>query len=258
MNKNKKWKQLSSLLVASVFLMPSLATAQSSSPSYRVEESYFGTGGNVESTSPNYRARQGGGSLGVGPGSSTNNRVESGFNTPSEPFLEAAVVGGDVDFGVLSPTAASYATSQGGACNCTFYVRSYLSSQYTVVSSSPTLTSESGATIDAKTTQGAPSSNSSVVEFGINLVANTAPAIGANPVNEPDNTFADGRAAAGYEQPNQYKYANGDVIARSPTTTGNQGIGKTNYTISYIAKPANLTPAGVYKMNQTLIVVPTF
>jgi hypothetical protein len=256
MKTNNKQVRIGFLLLCVILVMPAAAMAQSSSPSYRVEESYFGTGGNVESTSPNYRARQGTGSLGTGSSGSTNNRTESGFDTPSAPFLEAAVVGADVDFGVLSPTSSSYAASQGGACNCTFYVRTYLSSEYTVVSSSPTLTSESNKTIPAKTTQGAPSTDSSTAEFGINLVANAG--IGGNPVNEPDDTFADGQAATGYETANQYKYTNGDVIARSPKTTGNKGAGKTNYTITYMAKPANLTPAGVYKMNHTLIVVPTF
>lgn len=242
-----------------VLLWPLHAGAQSSSPNYKIEESYFGTGGEVDASSTNYRARQSIGSLGVGNTSSTNYDAVAGFNTPSEPFLEMAVTGADVDFGTLSPTATSYADARGGDCNCTFYIRSYLSSGYSVVTMSQSLTSENNDVIDPKTTQGAPSGDNSVEEFGINLVANTAPGtFGANRVNEPDDTFADGQAAAGYEIANQFKYNPGDIIASSPAVTGNQGVGKTNYTISYIAKIGNLTPAGQYTMKHDIVVVATF
>ena len=259
MNKNKKRIRASYVLLCGLLFIPYGVGAQSTSPNYRVEESFFGTGGQVDATSPNYRARESTGSLGVGNTSSSNYDAVSGFDTPSEPFLEAAVTGANVDFGTLSPTSTSYAAAQGGACNCTFYVRSYLSSDYSVVSASLPPTSENGDMIDAKSTQGAPASGSTVEEFGINLVANTVPGtFGVAPVNEPDSTFADGEAASGYEISNQYKYALNDIIARSPATAGNQAVGKTNYTISYIMKVADLTPAGQYTMHQVLIAVPTF
>lgn len=258
MKKNKQRVRLSYILLCGLFFIPSLAAAQSSSPNYRVEESYFGSGGEVDTSSASYRARQSAGALGVGDISSTNYRAVAGFTTPSEPFLEAGVTGADVDFGTVSSAATSYAASQGGACNCTFYVRSYLSSDYTVVTASAPPTSESGRVIAAKSTQGAPG-GAGVEEFGINLVGNTVPGnIGANPANVPDGTFADGKAATGYQNTNNYKYVQGDTIASSPATAGNQGIGQTNYTISYIMRVSNLTPAGQYTMNQTLIVVATF
>ncbi len=110
----------------------------------------------------------------------------------------------------------------------------------------------------AKTTQGAPSALTSVEEFGINLVLNTSPAIGAAPLNQPDSTFADGKAATGYQNANQYKYNLGDTIASSPATVGNPGVGKTDYTITYMAKVKTLTKAGNYKMNHFVVVVPSF
>lgn len=259
MKKNKKRVRLGYVLLCGVFLMPAIAAAQSSSPNYRVEESYFGTGGNVDANSANYRARQSTGSLGVGDISSTNYRATAGFVNPSEPFLEAGVTGADIDFGTLSPNAASYASAQGGACNCTFYVRTYLSSDYSVITGSQPPTSENGDVIDGKATQGAPDNNPSIEEFGINLVANTLPGnMGAAPANVPDGTFADGKAATGYQTANQYKYVAGNVIANSPATVGNQGIGQTNYTISYIMKPSNITPAGQYTMRHDIIVVAAF
>lgn len=259
MNKNKKWIKSIFILPALILVLPISVTAQSASPNYKVEESYFGIGGEVNSTSPNYQSRQSTGSLGVGNSSSSNFDVAAGSNTPSEPFLEAAVTGASVNFGTFSPTTTSYAAAQGGTCNCTFYVRSYLSSEYAVISASQPPTNENGDVLDAKATQGAASSNASTEEFGINLVANTSPgSFGANLVNEPDGTFADGKVSTGYQTANQYKYVANDVIASSPATTGNPGIGKTNYTISYIAKVSNTSPAGVYTMRHNLIFVPTF
>lgn len=259
MGENKKRFQSGYLLLIGLLLIPSIAAAQSASPNYRVEESYFGSGGNVDTASPSYRARQSAGALGVGDISSPNYRAAAGFDTPSEPFLEMGVTGADVDFGTLSSTVTSYASAQGGSCNCTFYIRSYLSSDYSVITASQPPTSENNDVIDAKVTQGVASASATVEEFGINLVANTLPgAMGANPANVPDNTFADGKAATGYQIPNQYKYGVGNTIASSPATAGKQGIGQTNYTISYIMKAANLTPAGQYTMKHTIIVVPTF
>lgn len=233
--------------------------AQSSSNNYRVEEAYFGTGGEVDISSPNFQGQAGLGSLGVGFTSSANFDAETGFLTPDEIFLEFVVTDATVDLGVLQTDSPSHGAAQGGACNCSFYVRSYVSSGYVVVSASQPPTSEGGAVLDAKSTTGAPSTDPGVEEFGINLRANTSPAtFGAEPFNDPDGTFADGAIAAGYGTQNQFKYGVDDVIASSPGTVGNQGVGKTDYTVSYIAKRSNITPAGFYSMDHVLIATPTY
>lgn len=233
--------------------------AQSSSDNYMIEEYYFGTGGEVDASSPNYRARQSTGSLGVGNTSSDNFDASTGFNTQSEPFLEMAVMDATVDFGELDSGSTSYGSAQAGGCNCSFYVRTYLSSEYIIVTASQPPVSEGGESLDAKVALGAPSSNDAVEEFGMNLVANTAPAVfGTDPANQPDDTFADGEAATDYNQPDNFKYGVGDTIARSQATSGNPAIGLTEYTISYIAKPGINTPAGFYQMNHELIAIATF
>jgi hypothetical protein len=259
MVKNKKtvgW--LLAVVALLIMAFPGLILAQSSSPNYRLEESYFGTGGEVDASSTNYRARQSTGSLGVGNTAGTNNDATTGFNTPSEPFLEVVVTGATVSFGTLSDSTTSSAAAQAGDCNCSFYVRSYLSSGYNVITMSNPPTNESGDMLTAKSVLGPPSTNQDVEEFGINLVDNTSPNIGSNPVNEPDNTYADGKAATGYDDPDDFKYGVGDIIASSPATVGNQGVGRTNYTISYIAKIKPLTPAGFYQMRHDIVVVPTY
>lgn len=247
------------MLILPVFFVPITVFGQAASPNYRLEESYFGTGGELDASSTNYRSQQSVGSLGVGNVSSTNYDASLGQLTSGAPFLEMQVTGADVDFGVLSNTTTGYGSAQGGTCNCSFTVRTYLSSEYSVVTASQPPTNESGDVLTAKSVQAVPSNNDSVEEFGINLVANTSPAtFGADPVNEPDNSFADGQIASDYATANQYKYGVGDVIVQSPATPGNQAVGQTNYTISYIAKASSITAAGNYVMRHVLIAVPVF
>lgn len=248
------WKTQTRLLTALVIIgivLPVGAYAQtSSSGSYRVEEAYFGTGGEVDLNSDSFNAQGGLGALGVGSSSSANFDAEAGFLTPSEPYLEFVVNTSSVDLGVLTTTST-------GTGSATFYVRTYLSGTYSVVTLSSPPTSEGGAVLAAKSAQG--TSQQGTEEFGINLRANTAPAsFGANPVNIPDNTFADGQAAAGYDTVDNFKYAIGDTIARSQATAGNQAVGQTNYTISYIANVSGITPAGSYTMLHDLMAVATY
>lgn len=261
MLKNKQRLTLTFILSIVLFLNSGGAVifAQSSSNNYKIEEYYFGTGGEVESSSPNYKARQSAGSLGVGNTSSDNFDANTGFNTQSEPFLEMAVMDATVNFGAMDSGTTSYGAAQAGDCNCSFYVKTYLSSEYVVVTASQPPTSEGGEILDAKSSLGAPSSNDAVEEFGMNLVANSVPAVfGTDPVNQPDDTFADGEAETGYDQPDNFKYGVGDIIARSQATAGNPAVGLTEYTISYIAKPGINTPAGFYQMNHELIAIATF
>lgn len=231
------------LVIAPVFAQ------ESTSPNYRVNEYQFGSGGELDSTSASFRAQSNVGALGVGRSASTNYAAEGGFVTPSEPFLELFVNTSNVDLGDLSDSA----TATG---NSVFWVRTYLSSAYVVQTMSPSLTSEGGAIIDPKATLGAPMVGTE--EFGINLVDNSSPDIGADPLNVPDNSFADGAVAAGYNTPNQFKYGQGDIIAHSPGTAGNQAVGRTDYTISYIANINSITEAGHYTMVHNIVVTATF
>lgn len=259
MNKQvSKYLKLSIAVLIAVTGYPTYVFAQSSSNNYKVEESYFGSGGQTDASSANFRARQSAGALGVGDASSANYRSSSGFDTPSAPFLEVVVTNATVNLGTLSENTPSYGAAQAGDCGCSFTVRSYLSSDYTVVTASDPPKSENNNVLQNKAVQGSPATSTSIEEFGINLVDNSTPDIGSNPVNQPDNTFADGQAATGYEIPDVYKYIKGDIIARSPATVGKAGIGQTDYTVTYMAKVSTITPAGFYQMRHEFIVVPSF
>lgn len=228
--------------------VPVLAQS-SSSGSYRVDEYQFGTGANNDLNSTNYNANASVGSLGVGRSSSTNYDAEAGFITPSEPFLELFVNNSTVNLGNLD-------TSTTGSGQGVFWVRTYLSSNYVVQTMSQPPTSEGGRVLAAKSTLGIPSPGTE--EFGINLRDNSSPNIGAEPLNVPDDSFADGTIATDYNTPDQFKYGVGDIIAHSAATSGNQAVGRTDYTISYIANISAITPAGTYVMVHDIVVTGTY
>jgi hypothetical protein len=224
---------------------PMVSAQQSSSSNYRINESSFSVGGDIDSNSASYNARTSVGNVGVGDSSSTNYNSVAGFITPREEYLELNVTAGNVDLGTLDSSTTGTGTG-------TFYVRTYVASGYVVRTMSNTLTSEGGATIDAMTSGG--SSAQGTEQFGINLVANTSPAtFGADPVPQPNNSFAFGEAATGYDTSNSFKYNVGDTIASAP-----KGVGQTDYTISYLANVSVLTEAGTYKMVHDIVVIPTF
>lgn len=218
--------------------------AQSSSTNYKVEETFFGTGGELDACSSQYCSRQSAGETAVGNTSSTNYQAQAGFNTTDVPFLEFNVTNGAVDLGVLS--TSSTATTTG-----TFSVRAYLASGYVVLNASDP--PRNGAySINALTTPTAASTGTE--QFGINLVANTSPTtLGANPAQAPDATFGFGTAATGYNTANQYKYVKGDTVAQSTKSSGT-----TNFTVSYIYNISNVTPGGTYTFNHNLVVIATY
>lgn len=238
-----------SFLTATVLLLPLTVYAQYNSSNYSTNEVLFGTGGDLDTSSTNYKAQTSTGALGVGDVSSSNYRAYSGFLTPNEPFLEMGIDTSTVNLGYLDVAS----TNTGEA---TFHVRTYLDSGYTIqtVSQPPTLTSGVAThTLAGMNTPATPSVG--VEQFGINLRANTTPTtFGADPVPFPDSSFAAGQAASGYNTSNQFKYVVGDIIAQ----TGSSGWGLTTFTISYIANMKLDTPAGNYTMVHDLVVVATY
>lgn len=233
-------------IIAVAISLGSTAHAQSSSTNYKVEESFFGTGGELEASSTNYRAQQSAGETTVGNATSNNYQMQAGFNTTDQPLLEFAVNGGTYDLGILDPTIT-------GAAVATFTVRNYLSSGYvvTVKGDSPSTANGSVHTLTALT---APTSSTPGTEqFGINLAANTNPAIGSDPTQSPDASFGYGSGTPDYAGANLFKFVSGDTIAFS-----NRSSGQTNYFLSMIANVALATPAGQYGGTLNVQVTPTF
>lgn len=234
-------------IVLCIFLSMGMASAQMSSSNYKVEETVFGIGGELDASSANYRAKQSAGELGVGNTASANYQAYGGFNTTDQPMLEMTVTGGTVNLGILSPGTTATATT-------TFSVRTYLASGYVVavVGTPPTNIVNGTDVIDP--IPSAATSTPGTEQFGLNLVANTSPTtFGAAPSQLPDSTFSFGTVAAGYNTANNFKYVAGDTVASSTKSSG-----QTLFTASYILNIAPLTPNGDYTADQTFVATSTF
>lgn len=82
-------------------------------------------------------------------------------------------------------------------------------------------------------------------QFGINLVENTAPAIGLDPEG---NDFLNATPTTDYGVRNKYKYRSGDVVASAP----NVSLMK-KFTVSYILNTSRDLKAGVYTTTITYV-----
>ncbi len=81
-------------------------------------------------------------------------------------------------------------------------------------------------------------------QFGINLVANSAPNVGS----DPEGTWANAVTSPDYGVPNKYKYVPGDVVAYSP----NVSLMK-KFTVSYVLNSSVDLRPGVYTTTVTYI-----
>lgn len=80
-------------------------------------------------------------------------------------------------------------------------------------------------------------SQQGVNQFGINLVANSTPAVG----NNPEGPWTNAVVSPGYDQPNHYMLQTGDVVAYSPNVSLMR-----KYTVSYVVNSSQDLKPGVY------------
>lgn len=222
-------------------IAPATVLAQtSSSPNYQVDQTFFGTGGETDLQSDNFRSRATLGELGIGELNSTNYRAFAGFNTTDEPFLEFVVTGNNIDLGFLDTQNTSTAQGQ-------FYVRAWQAGGYTVTTDAEPPTNVSNG-YQFETPDSPTGSTTGTEQFAINLVENTNPAVGEDLIQSPDSTFSFGQVAAPYSQANNFIYNQGDPVAFADESTS-----VTFYTISYIFNISNETPSGQYEFRQILV-----
>lgn len=259
--------KFSSALAALVLIVgyPAIVSAacsdpnqQSCSSSYGVSETFFGTGGQLcipgsSGNSANYCAKSSVGELGVGNTLGTAYQAQAGFNTNREPSLAVLVSdagcnavfsssGTSFNVGALSTSSVSHVTAN-------FSVLSYLASGYVVQTVGQGPTYAGGPHTLTSLANAAPSAGTE--GFGMNLKANTG--FGHDVAQLPDATFGFGQPSAGYNTANQYSYTNGAQIASSSKSSG-----VTCYYPSYVFAISNVTPAGTYVFNQSIVVTSTF
>lgn len=247
--KTLRYRQYGLVIALSLLLCVGFAgraTATSSSANYSVNEVQFGSGGSLHDCSTNFCAKTSAGDTTVGNTSSTSYSALTGTNTTDVPLLEVTVAGGNQDLGTLDSTHTGTATMS-------IHVRTYLSNGYTLQITGAAPTQGSHHLRIPIGQDGSPfTSQQGVEQFGINMVANNTPGIGADPVAVPSGDHPD-VIAAGYVTPNLFKYIDGDPVAASDVSNG-----EIDYTMSMILNVSNVTPGGHYSGTYSAVVVPTY
>ena len=249
----RNFRIIQAVLVSLVFIVGGgSAWAQSSSSSnYRVDQTFFGSGGQ-DASSATYSAKQSAGELGIGNACSTDYCVWGGFNTTEDPYIEFVVTADTIDLGYLD-------TGTTKTANGTFAVRAWQASGYGVrTESDPPTNTNGGHQITPLASPSAPTPGQE--EFGINLVKNETIApcsafanFGLDPIQSPDGSMAFGQVDSDYNQCGLFKYAKGDRVAYSDESTS-----ITTYTVSYVFNINNVTAAGQYVFNHILVATGTY
>jgi hypothetical protein len=143
------------------------------------------------------------------------------------------------DFGEISSTDTLTETSQ-------MAVGTNASAGFVITVNGPTLQAGTHV-IDAPNipTNSIPGNN----QFGINVVDNSVPDIGADPDGPSNNAIA----SHNYDQPNLFMYKDGDVIAEAPNVSLQR-----RFTVSYIVNASPRLRAGVYTTTLTFIATGRF
>lgn len=143
-----------------------------------------------------------------------------------------------IDFGLLSETAPSIATSQMAGATNGFGGMAITMTGTTMTSGINTITALNIPAVSIPGTG----------QFGLNLRANTSPSAGVDPFG-PGTTNPIGD----YGLQNQFTFRNGDIIASSPISTDFRTL-----TVSYLVNISAAQAAGVYTSTITYIATATF
>ncbi len=183
---------------------------------------------------------------------------DAAWTTPIDTGTVATSTAGQVAVSVLidekltftlASTATSLTkptTSSTGFGTSAMTVSTNAASGYSLSYSGATLTSGVN-TIPAMSTQAASAPNSK--QFGVNLMANSTPAVGTSV-----SGTGTGVPVAGYGTANQFKFnTSGDVIATAGVPTNDN-----TFTTSYIVNADGSTPAGAYSTLITYTAVANF
>lgn len=244
MRKSRFWSYgvvaLLGVFVSGVYLSTQVMAQTSSSENYQITETQFGGGSSIESCSDEYCARS---SVGDQGRSSSGSSAELGEAEYTEPLIEIRVTSDASDLGNLSTEHTAYKTMR-------IQVRNYVTGGYMlqIVGNPPKYEGRSIAALSVPTV-----STPGKEQFGINVVKNTTPAVGENPLLQPSEESALSLIKEDYRIPNKFKYADGDVIALSQQDTGGA-----DYTVSMILNISSSTPAGRYSGDFAAVVIPAY
>jgi hypothetical protein len=244
MQKQRLWRGITVGLVISLIAVGGASAVHAetaTSPHYQITETQFGS--SQQSCSGQYCAQTTIGSPTTGS-QAGNSTAKFEDITNNEPLLDMIIEPGDSNLGTLTTQSTATKTT-------TIKVRSYLIGggyALQIIGDPPKF---NGHTLSTPTTPA--NSVAGTEQFGINVVANTSPTVGTNPVQVPDGQQIFGVPTADYQTPNKFKYASGDTIARGVTDSGH-----TDYTLSMVVNISNVTPAGHYSGDFMVLAVPVY
>lgn len=243
MQKQSVWRIAKLVLVTTllgIFGSAPVLAQTATSPNYQVTETQFGT--TERSCSGQYCAQ-----VTIGEPSEGDTIASSTAQfediTNNEPFLDMIIEAGVSNLGTLTTESTATKTTS-------IKVRSYLSGGYTlqILGDPPKFEGHLLATPTEPT-----ASTPGTEQFGINIVANTTPSVGALPVQVPADQQVFGVVEDNYAIANMFMYQSEDVVARGVTDTG-----RTDYTVSMIVNISSSTPAGKYTGDFSAVVMPAF
>lgn len=149
-----------------------------------------------------------------------------------------SATGFDLNMGTLSESSTATQTTQlSGATNSLTGYNIYVIG-YTLTAGTNVIPAMAAAAASAVGTS----------QFGLNARANTNPSVGQEP-----SSGGNLAPVGSYAIPNVFKYASGETIAQSPTSTDFNTI-----TVSYVANTSSSQPAGVYTTTLTYVATSTF
>lgn len=213
------------------------------SPNFEASETEFGAGAALNTCSGSYCARA---TIGGMSGNSSSANFTADFSplTPeSEPMLEVMVERGESNLGDLAVDRTATRTM-------IFHVRSFQAGGYTLqINGTPPQYEGYMLATPANATESVQGSE----QFALNVVANTTPAVGANPAFMPAEEVIDNIVQPKYAAANRFAYTDGDTVARTASESS-----QIRYTISMIVNVSGNTPAGHYSGDFSAVVTPVF
>lgn len=225
------------ILISFGFLfIPSNISARMSSSNYIIYADVFNSGGSEDSSSANYGLQDSIGEAMILSATSTSAGygIKAGFEEMyPDQYLTFSIADAEIDLGTLSDSVT-------GSDSNEMVIDTNATNGFTITISGATLTSGAN-TIDA-IGAAASASTSGTEQFGINLVANATPAIGA----DPSGTAPIGSAAGQYGTADQFAFNSGDTIASAAVA-----VNSTTFTVSYIVNISSTTESGTYATTLT-------
>ena len=219
-----------------IFLPSAFILAEMNSVHYKIWADDFSSGGTENSSSTNYGIQDTIGETIILSATSTsaNYGIKAGFREMyPDKYITFSLGTPSVSFGTLS-------TSETKTASHTMTIDTNADNGFTITVAGSTLTkgSDTVSAIGAAAAVSTPGT----AQFGLNLVANTTPAVGAGPVG----TAPLGAPAGVYGTANQFAFNSGDTVASAASL-----VKATVFTVSYIANISSAVPAGDYATTLT-------